>query len=151
MNFKDIDEIIAYAIEKEIEAENFYLEAASQADFSGAKELFEDFAKEENKHKTLLENLDKTQIKSFVPETVPDLKRSDYLIDMTFEKGMGFTDILRLAMKREEKANKLYLDLSQKAGQDDIKKLFEKLAQEESKHKYALESMYDDYMAKVGD
>ncbi|KPA12891.1 Rubrerythrin domain protein [Candidatus Magnetomorum sp. HK-1] len=151
MNFKDIDEIIAYAISKEIEAEDFYLEAASQADFSGAKELFEDFAKEENKHKTLLENLDKSQIQSFVPETVPDLKRSDYLIDMTYEKGMGFADILRLAMKREEKANKLYLDLSQKAGMDDIRQIFEKLAQEESKHKYGLESMYDDYMAKMGD
>ncbi|MBF0452484.1 MAG: ferritin family protein [Candidatus Magnetomorum sp.] len=151
MNFKDIDEIIAYAIEKEIEAENFYLEAALQSDFSGVKQMFEDFAKEENKHKVLLEKLDKAQIQSFVPETVPDLKRSDYLIDMNYDKGMGFTDVLRLAMKREEKASKLYLDLSQKAGQDDIRQLFEKLAQEESKHKYALETMYDDTMAKMGD
>jgi len=151
MNFTNIDEIIAYAIEKELEAETFYLEAASQADFSGAKQLFEDFAKEEFKHKTMLEKLDKEQINSFVPETVPDLKRSDYLVDMTYEKGMGFADILRLAMKREEKANKLYLDLAQKAGEADIKKLFEKLAQEESKHKFSLERMYDDYMAKLGD
>jgi len=151
MNFKNIDDIIAYAIERELEAETFYLEAAKDSDFSGAKQLFEDFAKEESKHKTMLENLDKEQINSFVPETVPDLKRSDYLVDMTYEKGMGFADILRLAMKREEKANKLYLDLAQKAGMDQIKKLFEKLAQEESKHKYGLESMYDDYMAKMGD
>ncbi|ETR74316.1 MAG: putative rubrerythrin Rbr [Candidatus Magnetoglobus multicellularis str. Araruama] len=151
MNFNNIDEIIKYAIEKEIEAEQFYLEAAAEAEFTGARQLFEDFAKEENKHKTMLETLDKDQIHSFVPETVPDLKRSNYLVDMTYEKGMGFADILRLAMKREEKANKLYLDLSQKAGQDDIKKLFEKLAQEESKHKFGLERMYDDYMATMGD
>jgi rubrerythrin len=151
MIFKNIDEIIAYAIEKELEAETFYLEAASEADFTGAKQLFEEFAKEEFKHKTMLETLSKEQINSFVPETVPDLKRSDYLVDMTYEKGMSFADILRLAMKREEKANKLYLDLSQKAGQADIKKLFEKLAQEESKHKFGLETMYDDYMAKLGD
>jgi rubrerythrin len=151
MNFTNIDEIIAYAIEKEIEAETFYLEAAQKADFSGAKQLFEDFAKEENKHKVLLEQLDKKQIESFIPETVPDLKRSDYLVDMTYEEGMGFADIVRLAMKREEKANKLYLDLATKAGQDDIKKLFEKLAQDESKHKYSLETMLDDYMAKMGD
>jgi len=151
MNFNNIDEIIAYAIEKEVEAEKFYLEAANEADFSGAKQLFEDFAKEENKHKVMLEKMDKAQIQSFVPETVPDLKRSDYLVEMTYEKGMGFADILRLAMKREEKANKLYMDLSQKAGNDDVQKLFEKLAQEESKHKFALESMYDDYMAKQGD
>jgi rubrerythrin len=151
MDFKNIDDIIAYAIEKEVEAESFYLEAASQADFTGARQLFEDFAKEENKHKTMLEKLDKNQISSFVPETVPDLKRSEYIIDMSYEKGMGFADILRLSMKREEKANKLYLDLARKTDQSDVKKLFEKLAQEESKHKYGLESMYDDYMAKMGD
>jgi len=151
MNFNNIDDIIAYAIEKELEAEIFYLEAAAEADFTGAKQLFNDFAKEEFKHKTKLENLNNEDIKSFVPETVPDLKRSDYLVDMTYEKGMGFADILRLAMKREEKANKLYLDLAQKAGMDNIKKLFEQLAQEESKHKFSLESMYDDYMAKIGD
>jgi len=151
MDFKDIDDIIAYAIEKEDEAEKFYLEAASQSDFTGARQLFEDFAREENKHKVMLEKMDKGQIQSFVPETVPDLKRSDYLIDMSYEKGMGFADILRLAMKREEKANKLYLDLAQKTDDTDVKKLFQKLAQEESKHKYGLESMYDDYMAKMGD
>jgi rubrerythrin len=151
MNFTNIDEIIAYAIEKEIEAETFYLEAAQESDYTGAKQLFEDFAKEEFKHKTMLEKLDKDQISSFVPETVPDLKRSDYLVDMTYEKGMNFADILRLAMKREEKAKALYLDLAQKSGMDDIKKLFEKLAQEESKHKYGLEKMYDEYMAKLGD
>jgi rubrerythrin len=151
MDFNNVDDILAYAIEKEVEAENFYLEAASEADFTGARKLFEDFAREENKHKTMLENLDREQIKSFVPETVPDLKRSDYLVDMTYKKGMGFADILRLAMKREEKANRLYVDLSQKTDEADVKKLFEKLAQEESKHKYGLESMYDDYMAKMGD
>jgi rubrerythrin len=151
MDFNNVDGIIAYAIEKEVEAEKFYLEAASDADFTGARKLFEDFASEENKHKIKLENLDREQINSFVPETVPDLKRSDYLVDMTYEKGMGFADILRLAMKREEKANRLYLDLAQKTDEADVKKLFEKLAQEESKHKYGLESMYDDYMAKMGD
>jgi rubrerythrin len=151
MDFKNIDDIIAYAIEKEDEAEKFYLDAANQSDFTGARQLFDDFAREENKHKTMLEKLDKAQIQSFVPETVPDLKRSDYLIDTNYEKGMGFADILRMAMKREEKANKLYLDLAQKTDNADVKKLFQKLAQEESKHKYGLESMYDDYMAKMGD
>jgi Uncharacterized conserved protein len=67
--------------------------------------------------------MDKGQIQSFVPETVPDLKRSDYLIDMSYEKGMGFADILRLAMKREEKANKLYLDLAQKTDDTDVQKI----------------------------
>jgi rubrerythrin len=56
-----------------------------------------------------------------------------------------------LAMKREEKALQLYNDLLDKADSEDNRTLFKVLCQEEAKHKLALESMYDDYMAEMGD
>ena len=64
---------------------------------------------------------------------------------------MPYNEILLLAMKREEKALKLYNDFLAKADTDDSKKLFKVLCQEEAKHKLALETLYDDYMAKMGD
>jgi rubrerythrin len=54
-------------------------------------------------------------------------------------------------MKREEKALRLYNDFLEKADTDESKKLFKVLCQEEAKHKLALETIYDDYMAKMGD
>jgi rubrerythrin len=54
-------------------------------------------------------------------------------------------------MKREEKALQLYNDLLKEVETDDAKKLFQMLCQEEAKHKLKLETLYDDYMAKMGD
>jgi rubrerythrin len=82
---------------------------------------------------------------------ITDIKRGDYLVDLEYEKGMPYNEILLLAMKREEKALRLYNDFLEKADTDESKKLFKVLCQEEAKHKLALETLYDDYMAKMGD
>jgi rubrerythrin len=38
-----------------------------------------------------------------------------------------------------------------KAETDEQKKVFKMLCQEEAKHKLSLETIYDDYMAEMGD
>jgi rubrerythrin len=151
MSFETFEDIMEYAIEKEKEASEFYTNASEEEIFSGAKELFRDFAKEEMKHKAMLENFSKENIEHYRIEKVPDLKRSDYLLDMDYEPGMVYADILRLAMKREEKALKFYTDFSKKASTEEHKKLFQILAQEESKHKLKLETLLDEYLAEMGD
>ena len=153
MNFESIVEILKYAIEKEKEAAEFYLEISRQEPFAGAKETFEQFAAEERKHQVLLEEFEanKEKIAEFELKWIPDMKRSNYMVDMQYEKGMHYTDILRLAMKREEKALKLYNELQTKTQDEAYLKLFKILAQQEAKHKRALETMYDDYMAEQGD
>ena len=64
---------------------------------------------------------------------------------------MHYRDILMLAIKREEKALKLYNDLLKRVGDAQGQKIFKILCQEEAKHKLALETMYDDFMAEMGD
>ncbi len=153
MDFKDIDEIISYAIEKEKEAVEFYEELSRMETFKNQKNTFGEFAQEEKKHVALFENFgkDKTKIAEYKFEWIPDIKRSDYMVDITYEPGMHYTDILRLAMKREEKALKLYNDLAGKSDDADVINLFNVLAQEEAKHKSILEKIYDDFMATQGD
>ena len=153
MDFNSIEEIINYAIENEKEAVQFYEEISRQEAFSGAKEMFVGFAKEERKHQTMLEDFgrNKEQIAEYKLEWISDIKRSDYLVDIEYEPGMHYTDILRLAMKREEKALKLYNDLAQKTDDEDVIKMFQILCQEEAKHKGFFEGLYDDYMAEQGD
>ena len=153
MNFNSVEEIINYAIEREKEAVQFYEEISKQEAFSGTRKTFEDFAKEERKHQAMLEDfsINKEKISEYKLEWITDIKRSDYLVDMEYEKGMHYTDILRLAMKKEEKALKLYNDLSKKADSENVIKLFKLLAQEEAKHKGYIEGLYDDYMAGQGD
>ncbi len=151
MKFESFEDIMAYAIGKEREAALFYEEAAKQEKYAGAKETFEAFAKEERKHEAMLENFSKEQLQYYKAQDIPDLKRSDYTVDLEYKPGMPYADILRLAAKREEKAYKFYSDFAWQAKTDEHKKLFEMLAQEEAKHKLRLETMLDDYMADMGD
>ena len=153
MRFESFEEIIHYAIEKEKEAAAFYEDAASQEAYSGAKKLFDEFADEERKHQALFEGYltGEKKLPDYELKWIPDMKRSDYLVDMTYEKGMPYSDILLLAMKREEKSLHLYRDLAKQNQNEDLVKVFRMLAQEEARHKLSLETLYDDYMAAQGD
>ncbi len=155
MKFESLTEILDFAIEKEIEAVEFYSNLAQEEAFSGADKMFEEFAEEEKKHQNLLEDFKDKGITKSMEEYglkwITDIKRSDYVVDLEYQPDMGYKEILMLAMKREEKALKLYNEFLDQADTEDSKKLFKILCQEEAKHKLALETMYDDYMAKMGD
>ena len=151
MAFETFEDIMEYAVEKEKEAAAFYEDLSRQEKFSGAKETFESFAAEERKHQDMLENFSKENVAEYEVEKVPDLKRSDYLVDLDYSPGMSYADILRLAMKREEKALKFYSDFSANTHNPEHSRLFEILSQEEAKHKLKLETFLDDYLAKMGD
>lgn len=153
MSFDTYEEIIKFAIEKEKEAAAFYEDASLQEPYSGAKEIFESFAKEEKKHRAMLEDFLKGErnFSEYKFTWIPDMRRSDYLVDLEYEKGMPYSDILRLAMKREEKALRLYNELAEKTDEGSLTKVFHMLAQEEAEHKLALETLYDDHMAELGD
>jgi rubrerythrin len=149
MGLKQYDEIIKFAIEKEIGAFNFYTRASQVAKYSGAKELFIDFSKEEEKHRKLLEDITVEKIAQLkVEKAVPDLKISDYMVDVEFRPDLSYADILRMAMKLEERSLKFYTDLKETAKDQEIHKLFDFLAQQEAKHKYAIEKKYDEDILK---
>ena len=155
MKFENLEAIVNFAIEREKEAVVFYHNLAKEEAFSGTKEMFLEFAKEEAKHeKLLLEFKSKgfTQaMKDYKLKWIKDIKRSDYVVDLEYQKGMAYNEILMIAMKREEKALKLYNDLLKQADTPESQKVFKMLCQEEAKHKLSLETLYDDYMAEQGD
>ena len=155
MKFENLEEILDFAIEKEIEAAEFYTRLSKEESFSGSGKMFDEFAAEERKHQKMLENFKTKGITSSTQDYrfkwITDIKRSNYVVDLEYQKGMGYNEILMLAMKREEKALKLYNEFLMQADTEESKKLFKILCQEEAKHKLALETMYDDYMAKMGD
>jgi rubrerythrin len=156
MQFENLEAIIDFAIDKEREAAGFYKQISrDEEDFSGSKKMFAEFAAEEQKHEKMLKEFKTKGISKSLQEYklkwITDIKRSDYLVDLEYEKGMPYNEILLLAMKREEKALKLYNDFLKQAETKESQKLFKVLCQEEAKHKLALETIYDDYMAKMGD
>ena len=152
MNFGSIDEILDFAIDREKEAVAFYTDLSKKQKVADLQQTFFELAQEEGKHVKLITGLkqNKVAIDSYEIKEVTNLKISDYVADIKYEEGMAMADILVLAMKREAKALKLYQDLVDLAENDEARKLFELLAQEESQHKLRFETMYDDYLQDQG-
>jgi rubrerythrin len=148
MDEKQFKEMIQFAIGREIDAINFYNQANKMVKHSGTKELFSDFIKQEEGHKKKLEGVLAGKVDVAKIEKVPNLKISDYLVDGELRPDIPYADILRIAMKREERSVKLYTDLKERNQDATLNNLFTFLIQEESKHKYYLEKIYDDEVLK---
>jgi rubrerythrin len=153
MTFESFEVLIEFAIEKEQEAAAFYADLAEQTSFSGVKDSLLEMVEEEKKHESLLKNLgnNKALVEEYKFKWIPDMKRSDYMVELKYEDGMNYVDILRLAMKREEQALKMYNELQKKTDNPENIQLLKLLCQEEAKHKLFLEGLYDDHMAEQGD
>jgi rubrerythrin len=141
-----LPEIIQFAIDKEKNAQAFYRSAAGLSQYPGISIVFAELADEEQKHEKLLEGIGQVAALPEARGKVPDLKISDYLVELKFSPDMKYQDVMILAMKNEEKSMKFYSAWSEKATETDHKKLFAHLAEEEAKHKYRLESLYDQYI-----
>jgi rubrerythrin len=112
------------------------------------KTVFIDFAQEEMKHKSMLMGI-KEHGKFDVPDLkIKDLKIADYLVSVKPTASMTYEEALILAMQKEKKAFMLYMNLSEKAEEPSMKKLFLSLAQEESRHKLRFELEYDEYILR---
>jgi rubrerythrin len=155
MPFKNLEEIFDFAIKAEQEAVKFYEDTAREESMSGAKEMLNEMADEERKHERLLKEMKSKGLvegmQKYKFKWIPDIKRSNFMVDVEYEKGMAYNEILLVAMKKEEKALALYNDLLKQAEGEEAKKLFKIMCQEEAKHKLKFETLYDDYMAKMGD
>ena len=148
MDQKNFQEMIDFAIQREVESIHFYSQASKMVKHSGTRDLFLDFVKQEEGHKKKLEEVEAGKIPLGRIEKIPNLKISDYLVEAELRPDTPYGDILRIAMKREERSVKLYTDLNEKNPDENLRTLFAFLIQEESKHKYYLEKLYDDEILK---
>jgi rubrerythrin len=144
MDEKKFKEIVQFAIQREIDSVDFYDKARKMVKQSGTRDIFLDFMKQEEGHKKKLEGIQAGKIVLGKIEKIPNLKISDYMVDAEFKPDISYADILRIAMKREERSVKLYTDLNEKNQDEPLRNLFTFLIQEESKHKFAIEKIYDD-------
>jgi rubrerythrin len=148
MELNNFKEVVTFAIRKEAEAYNLYTTYSQLVKNPGTKIMFEELAKEEQKHREILEGVEKKDVSEYKVEKVPDLKIGDFVDEVEFSPDMDYASALRLAIKREEHSLKLYNHISGGTENPELKKLFAVLAQEESKHKLRLETEYDENVLK---
>jgi rubrerythrin len=146
--FKNIDEVLDFAMEGEQGAIDLYSRLASQSENSEMRDVFLQFAREEMGHKARLLKIKSEGIFESQLVAVTDMKISDYMSEIEAKPDMDYQDTLILAMSREKAAFKLYTRLSQEAPFPELKNIFLTLAQEEAKHKLRFELEYDEFVLR---
>ena len=142
----ELTELLDTAIYKEIAAQAYYLAGQKKTQDPGARALMSELADEELKHAELLKNLKDKGIarRDWHPEKVPDLRISEYLTGSDTLQDAGLQDTLASAIKREELSVGFYSRMMGVLRGDLAKRLCERLVREELKHKFKLETLYDD-------
>jgi rubrerythrin len=146
----ELVELLEAAIFKEVAAEALYTAAQKQATDAGARALMRGLAEEERKHSSWLKDLQQNGVQNarWHRNGPVDLKSSDYIVKSEVLSGAGLQDTLIFAIKREQEAVEFYSKMMGMLRDRQAKSVCRKLAQEELRHKFKLEVLYDDTFAE---
>jgi len=140
-----IEEILEFAIEREMEAYKLYLDMADRMASSMSRKMFEDLAQEELEHKGKLE-LEVLKTGRVLPTA--KLNLSDYVTSDEPKVDMDYRDILAGAMEKERLSFRLYVDLAAVIEDKGCRDVLISLAEEEARHKLRFEMELDNLTAR---
>lgn len=141
---KPDEEILQFAIAREVEANQFYLALAERVKSAQMRKVFEDLAEEELEHKAKLE-LEVMKTGSVLPaEQKVIIPEQEYIVsDSELTVDMDYRDMLLLGIEKEEAAFRTYVNLIPSVDDEESRELLLALAEEEVKHKIRFETEYD--------
>jgi rubrerythrin len=138
------EQALELAISLEQAKSDFYALFAEQTSEPDISEIFRGFVREEKAHKAKLEFIKSTgEIKSFAVQMI-DFNLTGFPVDILPPLNMDCCEALKLAMKNEKLAFKLYNALAANAPNDPLRAAFSTLALEEANHKLRFEIACDD-------
>lgn len=147
IKFGSMEEILAFAINKEEASYLFYTNMARMTEDKTVSQLFEDFAKEELGHREQLQ-LEIMKMGKVVntDDDWSDRTRAEYTVEGEFPEDFSYADVLKVAIAKESAAFKLYVDLLRLTEDQEAIDMFTALAEDEVRHKIKFESVYEKYM-----
>jgi len=148
MTKEKFNEVIDFAIQGEKDAVVFYRELQTKTKFQAQKKMLKEYEDMEKGHVIVLENIRKKGMQNITVKEVTNLNISEYLVEVEPNAEMDYQDILILAMKKEEQAQKLYTNMAGNFPGTELEALFLKLAAEEAEHKLQFETLYDEHVLK---
>ena len=110
--FESDEEILQFAIAREVAAYQFFTDLAGQMENATMRLLFENFAKEELRHKATLElETMKRGMVVAAPEDVDSLDQTDVMLAIDPDLGINYKNALILAINKKPKSFRLYAEL----------------------------------------
>jgi len=140
--FDTADEVLDFAIDREIDAQSFYMRLSKMVKDPKLEKTLIDLAAEELDHETKLQAV-RVGKAALGDEEVGSLDIVDYTKDVEPSPEMSYNDLLVIGMKKEETSRRLYTNLASIATKQDLRDTFLLLAKEEAQHKIRFELEYD--------
>jgi rubrerythrin len=143
-----LEKALKIAIAMEEQSIKLYSNSQDKVVTPGSRQFLKELVEEEKRHKSnilqAMEDPEKIKEIGTLDMPVQDLKISDVLVETSLSPEATYQDILIYAAKREKETHDFYISLAKKYRESQVGKMFASLAQEELKHKYRLETEYDD-------
>jgi len=144
MKEKKLDSLIDIAIEREVEAYDFYMGLAGSVEDPGIKDTLEFLAGEERKHREFLMGYRDGRYGSgpLRLADVVDYKIAEYLEEPDITRDMNSSDVYLVAAHRELQSYHFYRALADLHPDGEVKTMLLRIANEEMKHKEKVEYLY---------
>ncbi len=144
MNLSEYKEIIKFAMQNEIEAKKFYEDVAAKMENKQLKEMFIDFAAEEEHHRKILNQIfTSNRIEDYF-DPGQDYHVSEDINEPALSTDMKPADAIALAMKKEEEAMVQYKQMAESCSEPEKRQVFLDLAAMEQGHKQKMENAFVD-------
>ncbi len=139
-------EIFKFAMDLELDGKKYYEELMEETKNKGLKNIFKMLAKDEEEHYRIVKDLRKEFSDALKSETLKEsnnifanmLKSKDF-----YTEDKSHIEAYKHACGLEDKSIELYNEQLQNAKDENEKKIFEMLVQEEKKHKIILENIIE--------
>ena len=142
MDVEEYRSIISNAIEREIESYTFYRTVREKVKDENLKNLFNELADEESKHRKTLEGFLMKEPGKLRFDTKRDYRIAQMLETPPLSADLKPLDGLVLAIRKELDAMQMYTQLASLSVDPEQAELFESLAAMERGHKARLEDIY---------
>ena len=141
-----LDNLLIEAMNSEIEAKNFYIDASKKTQSQAGKKLFRELAEFEQNHyervKKIIESHD-NRLKFEKQRTKKDIPTINSEIEGEYEPNKDeIVTIINLAIDAEKQAQERYSKIAEILDDDESKKIFHDLEQDERNHQRILEDEF---------
>ena len=150
MSFISMEEVVAFAVEREETAFQLYSRAAELSVNPSAKKMFLELAQEEATHKDVFARIDADKLEDLKLCKLPEATIGQYLKDVPFRPDMSYQEILTYAMKAEESAYQLYKAAAGATDNSKLQKTLLAFAEVELNHRRKIEALYDEHVLTEG-
>ena len=147
VEFHTFEDVLDFAILQEKAAQEFYTDLEEKVTNDDVRLFYKTLIQEEQLHELKLRDLKRFGYELIEPD-IETLRESGYLDAMPVKPEISLVDAVRYAIKKERSARMLYHTLGEMCQRDELKDLFDELAEQEESHANYFKAEYADLLEK---